>query len=219
MCCNRGEIAIRVFRAATELHVQTVAIYSYEDRLQLHRYKADEGYMLSKGQSPVGAYLNIPEIIKIAKEANVDAIHPGIINTIYSQRKGYGFLSENPTFAEACEKEGIIFIGPPKTVLDRMGSKTEAKTLAIKCGVPVIPGTSQPLNDLSEAREFVKQYGFPVILKAAFGGGGRGMRIVNREEDLEESFKSCVSEATSAFGNGAVFIERYLEKPRHVGSQ
>lgn len=204
MCCNRGEIAIRVFRAATELHIKTVAVYSYEDRLQIHRYKADESYMI-EGKSPVQAYLNIPEIIRIAKETNCDAIHPG-----------YGFLSENAEFAEACSKEGIIFIGPSVSNLKALGSKTEAKAIAMQCGVPVIPGTASPIEDLNEAYDFCKQYGFPVILKAAMGGGGRGMRVVRKMEDIKVEFQSCSNEAKASFGDGRIFIEKFLEKPRHV---
>ncbi|MEM6795145.1 MAG: biotin carboxylase N-terminal domain-containing protein, partial [Acidobacteriota bacterium] len=167
LCANRGEIAIRVFRAATELGIRTVAIFSHEDRVHLHRYKADEGYLVGRGKRPVAAYLDIEEILAIARENEVDAIHPG-----------YGFLSERADFARACEKAGIAFVGPDPSVLETLGDKTAARDLAIAAGVPVVPGSDGPVKDLEEARAFVAENGLPVIIKAAMGGGGRGMRVV-----------------------------------------
>uniref|UniRef100_A0A3B4BYS0 pyruvate carboxylase n=1 Tax=Pygocentrus nattereri TaxID=42514 RepID=A0A3B4BYS0_PYGNA len=171
MVANRGEIAIRVFRACTELGIRTVAVYSEQDTGQMHRQKADEAYLIGKGLPPVTAYLHIPDIIKVAKENNVDAIHPG-----------YGFLSERSDFAQACEEAGVRFIGPSPEVVRKMGDKVEARALAIQAGVPVVPGTDAPISSLQEAQEFAKTYGFPIIFKAAYGGGGRGMRVVRECE-------------------------------------
>lgn len=208
MVANRGEIAIRVFRACTELNIKTVAIYSEQDEGQIHRIKADESYLIGKGLAPVAAYLNIPEIIQIAKENGVDAIHPG-----------YGFLSERGDFAKECMKNGIRFIGPSPDVMYKMGNKTEARKAAIEAGVRIMAGTEQPIIDLKDAKQFVDQHELPVIFKAAHGGGGRGMRIVKSLSELDESFTRATSEAKSAFGNGEVFIEKYIEKPRHIEVQ
>jgi len=208
MAANRGEIAIRIFRAATEMDIKTVAIYSKEDFNSVHRTKADEAFLVGQDKSPVGAYLSAEEIVQIAKENNVDAIHPG-----------YGFLSENTRFVELCEQAGITFIGPPSQVIQRFGDKTEARQLAEEFGVPVVPGTQHSVETVEEARDFCQSIGYPVICKAAFGGGGRGMRIVRSEDELETNFLSASREATTAFGNGAMFIERYVESPRHVEIQ
>lgn len=208
MVANRGEIAIRVFRACTELNIKTVAIYSEQDEGQIHRIKADESYLIGKGMAPVQAYLNIPEIIKIAKENGVDAIHPG-----------YGFLSERGDFAKACARNGIKFIGPSPDVMYKMGNKTEARKAAIDAGVRIMAGTEKAIIDLKDARLFVEEHELPVIFKAAHGGGGRGMRIVKSLSELDESFIRATSEAKSAFGNGEVFIEKYIEKPRHIEVQ
>ncbi len=208
MCANRGEIAIRVFRAATELGLRTVAIYSHEDRVHLHRYKADEGYLVGKDLSPVGAYLAIDQIIRLAKEAEVDAIHPG-----------YGFLAENPAFSRACAEADIAFVGPSPEVLRALGDKTAARTLAAKAGVPTVPGTDGPVSNIEDARAFADEAGYPLIVKAAMGGGGRGMRVVHRAEDLEAAFERARSEAQAAFGDGTMFIERFVEHPRHIEVQ
>lgn len=208
LVANRGEIAIRVFRACTELGIRSVAIYSDQDKMHMHRQKADESYLIGKGLPPVQAYLNIAEIIKISQENNIDAIHPG-----------YGFLSERADFAQACIAAGIRFIGPSPVVMEKMGDKVSARKSAIAAGVKVVPGTDTPVIDINDAETFVKEHGFPIILKAAYGGGGRGMRVVRHMEEFEELFKRAVSEATSAFGNGAVFIEKFIEKPRHVEVQ
>ncbi len=197
-----------MFRAATELGIRTVAIFSFEDRVHLHRYKADEAYLVGRGKSPVAAYLGIEEIIELARKHEVDAIHPG-----------YGFLAENAAFARACQRAGIAFVGPSPTVIQTFGDKTAARAQAIACGVPVVPGSDGPVATLEQARAFVKEHGLPVIIKAAMGGGGRGMRIVRAPEELEEAFERARSEAASAFGDGTVFIERYIAQPRHIEVQ
>jgi pyruvate carboxylase len=210
LVANRGEIPIRIFRTAHELSLQTVAVYSWEDRLSMHRQKADEAYIIGKrGQyTPVGAYLAGNEIIKIALEHGVQLIHPG-----------YGFLSENAEFARNVEKAGIVFVGPTPDTIDALGDKVSARQLAIKCDVPVVPGTPGPVERFEDAKAFTDTYGFPIIIKAAFGGGGRGMRVVRDQESLKDSFERATSEARSAFGNGTVFIERFLDKPKHIEVQ
>ncbi|KAI8981409.1 pyruvate carboxylase [Pilobolus umbonatus] len=210
MVVNRGEIAIRVCRTAHELSMRTVAIFSNEDRLSMHRYKADESFQIgTSGKfTPVGAYLAQDEILKIAKERNVSMIHPG-----------YGFLSENAEFARKVEAAGITFIGPPAEVIDSLGDKTKARTIAVECGVPVVPGTPGPVKSFEEAKKFIGEYGFPIIIKAAMGGGGRGMRVVLDEASFTDSFNRAQSEALSAFGDGTVFIERFLDRPRHIEVQ
>eukprot|EP01124_Arcella_intermedia_P026976 TRINITY_DN5194_c0_g1_i1.p1 TRINITY_DN5194_c0_g1~~TRINITY_DN5194_c0_g1_i1.p1 ORF type:complete len:1188 (-),score=247.95 TRINITY_DN5194_c0_g1_i1:6-3569(-) len=208
LCANRGEIAIRIFRAATELKVRTVAIYSPADQYAAHRYKSDEAYRIGKTNSPVGAYLGIDEIIELAKEVGVNGIHPG-----------YGFLSENAEFAKKCEDSGISFVGPSSEILSKMGDKTVAKDIAKACNVPIVPGTDGPISTYEEAEKFVSEHGLPIIIKAAFGGGGRGMRVVTESKDLKESFERCKSEGLTFFGNGTVFIERYIKNPRHIEVQ
>ncbi|KAL7270850.1 pyruvate carboxylase [Rhizina undulata] len=210
LVANRGEIPIRIFRTAHELSLQTVAVYSHEDRLSMHRQKADEAYAIGKrGEyTPVQAYLAIDEIIKIAATHEVNMIHPG-----------YGFLSENAEFARKVEAAGMIFVGPTPEVIAGLGDKVSARTAAIKENVPVVPGTPGPVENLSEAEAFVKQYGYPVIIKAAYGGGGRGMRVVREGDDLQDAFNRATSEAKSAFGNGTVFIERFLDRPKHIEVQ
>ncbi|XP_073981256.1 pyruvate carboxylase isoform X2 [Rhodnius prolixus] len=208
MVANRGEIAIRVFRACTELGIKSVAIYSEQDKMQMHRQKADESYLVGKGLPPVQAYLNIPEIIKVAKENDVDAIHPG-----------YGFLSERSDFAQAVIDAGIRFIGPSPYVVQQMGDKVAARQAAIDSGVPIVPGTPGPITTTDEAVEFCLKHGLPVIFKAAYGGGGRGMRVVRNMEEVKEAFERASSEAASAFGNGAMFIEKFVERPRHIEVQ
>ncbi|XP_070785847.1 pyruvate carboxylase, mitochondrial-like [Enoplosus armatus] len=208
MVANRGEIAIRVFRACTELGIRTVAVYSEQDTGQMHRQKADEAYLIGKGLPPVAAYLHIPDIIKVAKDNNVDAIHPG-----------YGFLSERSDFAQACADAGVMFIGPSPETVRKMGDKVEARSLAISAGVPVVPGTDSPISCLQEAQVFAQTYGFPIIFKAAYGGGGRGMRVVREYEELEENYQRAYSEALTAFGNGSLFVEKFIEKPRHIEVQ
>ena len=210
LVANRGEIPIRIFRTAHELSLQTVAVYSYEDRLGMHRQKADEAYVIGKrGQyTPVGAYLAGDEIVKIALQHGVNMIHPG-----------YGFLSENAEFARAVEKAGIIFVGPTPETIDSLGDKVSARTLAIKCNVPVVPGTEGPVGKFEDVKSFTDEHGFPIIIKAAFGGGGRGMRVVREQATLKDSFERATSEAKSAFGNGTVFVERFLDRPKHIEVQ
>ena len=207
LCANRGEIAIRVFRAAVELGMCTVAIFSREDRLAQHRYKADEAYEIMGDFTPVGAYLAMDAIIAIAKRAEVDIIHPG-----------YGFLSENAEFARRVRNAGIAYIGPPADVIAKMGDKTVARQIAIDCGVPVVPGTNA-VTGLEQAREFARNHGLPVILKAAMGGGGRGMRIVRLMSELDEQYTRATSEALGAFGDGTIFMERFLPRARHIEVQ
>ena len=208
MAANRGEIAIRIFRACTELGIKTVAVYSEEDKLTLHRYKADEAYLIGRGKGPIDAYLGIDEIIDLARKKEVDAIHPG-----------YGFLSENPEFAEACERAGIAFIGPTAEIQRQLGDKVAARKVAIAAGVPVVPGTTKPVTSEEEALIFAKSSGYPVIVKASAGGGGRGMRVAYSQKELLEGLKSAASEAKAAFGNASVFIEKFLEKPKHIEVQ
>lgn len=210
LVANRGEIPIRIFRTAHELSLQTVAVFSYEDRLSMHRQKADEAYVIGKrGQfTPVGAYLAGDEIIKIAKQHGVNMIHPG-----------YGFLSENEGFAKAVEDAGLIFVGPTAETINKLGDKVSARRIAIESKVPVVPGTEGPVERFEDVKSFTDEYGFPIIIKAAFGGGGRGMRVVRDQESLKDSFERATSEAKSAFGNGTVFVERFLDRPKHIEVQ
>lgn len=208
MAANRGEIAIRIFRACTELGIGTVAIYSEEDKLSLYRYKADEAYLIGKGKSPIDAYLGIDEIIALALKADVDAIHPG-----------YGFLSENAEFAEKCEAAGIAFIGPNAKMQRALGDKVAARKVAMAAGVPTVPGTENPITKEEEALKFAKENGYPIIIKASAGGGGRGMRVAQNKKELLEGLVAARSEAKAAFGNPAVFLERYLENPKHIEVQ
>ena len=208
LVANRGEIAIRIFRACKELGIRTVAIYSEEDKNALFRTKADEAYQIGKGKAPVAAYLGIDEIIELAVSKGVDAIHPG-----------YGLLSENEDFAAACEAAGIEFIGPTKEMMGALGDKIQSKLVAMKVGVPTIPGVEKAIETEEEAVEFARKCGYPVMLKAAAGGGGRGMRIVRTEEDLLPEYRSAKSEAGKAFGIDDIFIEKYLEEPKHIEVQ
>jgi len=208
LVANRGEIAIRVIRACHELDIGTVAIYSEADTFNLFRTKADEAYLVGKNNTPLGAYLDIDAIIALAKEKNVDAIHPG-----------YGFLSENANFAKACEDNGILFIGPPSNVLANMGDKLAAKVIAKKCNVPTIPGSKDPLTGVEDAVKRAKEYKYPIILKAAAGGGGKGMRRVDSDEELKNVFPLVQSEALKSFGNGDIFMEKYLVNPKHIEIQ
>ncbi|MEB5760689.1 pyruvate carboxylase [Staphylococcus haemolyticus] len=208
LVANRGEIAIRIFRAATELNIKTVAIYSNEDKNALHRYKADESYLVGKDLGPAESYLNIERIIDVAKRAGVDAIHPG-----------YGFLSENKQFAKRCDEEGIKFIGPHIEHLDMFGDKVKARTTAINANLPVIPGTDGPIENFEAAKAFAQEAGFPLMIKATSGGGGKGMRIVREEGELEDAFHRAKSEAEKSFGNSEVYIERYIDNPKHIEVQ
>lgn len=208
LVANRSEIAIRIFRAAYELGIRTVGIFSFEDRLALHRLKADESYLVGKGKKPIEAYLDIDDIIRIAKEANVDAIHPG-----------YGFLSENPDFADACEKAGIAFIGPKGDVMRNLGNKIAARHMAEVANVPVVPATGALPEDIDQVKKMANAIGYPFMLKASWGGGGRGMRIVENESELEPAINVARREAKAAFGNDEVFLEKLVRRARHVEVQ
>jgi pyruvate carboxylase len=208
LALNRSEIAIRILRAANELGLRTVAIYSQEDRLSLHRFKSDEAYLIGNGKGPVEAYLDVDGIVSLAREKGVDAIHPG-----------YGFLSENPALPRACERAGIAFIGPSAELLELVGDKTAARKLATGAGVPVIPGTENPVTANEDAERIAREIGFPLIIKAAFGGGGRGMRVVEKPEEFPARLEEARREAGAAFGNDAVFLERYIRRARHVEVQ
>jgi pyruvate carboxylase len=208
LVANRSEIAIRVFRAATELGMRTVAIYAAEDRFALHRFKADESYQVGVGGSPLGAYLDIDDVLRVARLAEVDAIHPG-----------YGFLSENPDFADACRAAGIIFVGPPSDVMRQLGNKVAARRLAVSADVPVMPATDPLPEDLDECRKLAEEIGYPVMLKASWGGGGRGMRVLESADDLAAQLKPARREAGSAFGNDEVYLEKLVSRARHVEVQ
>ncbi len=210
LVANRSEIAIRVFRAATELGLGTVAVYTYEDRFSLHRFKADESYQIgpAEGGAPVKGYLDIPALIAIAKEREADAIHPG-----------YGFLAENADLARACAANGITFIGPTPELLETFGDKTAAKRLAKQANVPTVPGTEHGITDAAKVKAAAKEIGYPVIIKASFGGGGRGMRVVQNEGELQGKLEEAQREAGAAFGRGEVFIERYIARAKHIEVQ
>ncbi|WP_457636268.1 acetyl-CoA carboxylase biotin carboxylase subunit [Persephonella sp.] len=206
LVANRGEVATRIIRACKELGIRTVAIYSEADHNGIWVKKADESYMIPG--DPVKAYLNFYKIVDLARQTRCDAIHPG-----------YGFLSENADFARYCQKRGIIFIGPKPEHIELFGDKIKSKIAMREVGVPVLPGTDEPITDIEEAKKVAKEIGFPVIIKAAYGGGGRGMRIVEREGDFEELFRSATNEAEKFFGKGDVFIEKYVKNPRHIEIQ
>ena len=208
LVANRGEIAIRVFRALNELGIVTVSIYSKEDRYALFRSKADESYPLNPDKGPIDAYLDIDTIIKIALNAGVDAIHPG-----------YGFLSENPEFVDACEQNGITFIGPSSDIMRAMGDKISSKQIAIAADVPIIPGVDHAMKSYEEAAKIADMVGYPIMLKASNGGGGRGMRIVNDPADLEKEFNEARNESKKAFGDDMIFVEKYLKGPKHIEVQ
>ncbi len=208
LVANRGEIAIRILRACTEINLTTVAIYTHEDRYSQHRYKADESYQIGENNEPLKPYLDGDAIIAIAKAKNVDAIHPG-----------YGFLSENSAFARNCAKNGIIFIGPDPEVMDALGDKITAKKIAEKCDVPTIKSNTKKLTSLKVALSEAKTIGYPIMLKAASGGGGRGMRVVRNDDDLSNNFDSARSESLNAFGDDTMFLEKYVEDPKHLEVQ
>ena len=205
LVANRSEIAIRVLRAANELGKKTVAVFALEDRLALHRFKADEAYQIGDGLGPVKAYLSIDEMIRVALKSGADAIHPG-----------YGFLSENPDFADACEKNGISFIGPKSETMRLLGDKVSARQAAVAAGVPVVPATGALPDNLAEIKRQANEIGFPLMLKASWGGGGRGMRSIYSETELEDSVMASRREAKAAFGNDELFLEKLVERARHV---
>ena len=205
LAANRSEIAIRIFRAAEESGIKTAAIYSKEDRFAIHRFKTDESYLVGEGKGPIQAYLDIDSIIKIAKDAKVDAIHPG-----------YGFLSESPELAEQCEKNDITFIGPSKEILKRFGNKTEAKKVAEEAKVGIVPSVLVTKENLKSVEKEVEKIGYPVIVKASWGGGGRGMRVVRSSNELIDQITTAQSESLKAFGKDEVFIEKFLEDAAHL---
>lgn len=207
LVANRGEIAIRAFRSAVELGLRTVAVYPYEDRYSLHRMKADEAYQIGEPGHPLRAYLSIKEIIRVAKLSGADAIYPG-----------YGFLSENPDLARACEEEGIVFIGPPASVLEMAGNKVTAKEYAIAAGVPVL-ASSEATTDIDALLAAAEGIGFPIFAKAVAGGGGRGMRRVDKPAALREALEAAMREAETAFGDGRMFLEQAVMRPRHIEVQ
>jgi pyruvate carboxylase len=208
LVANRGEIAIRIMRAANEMGKKTVAVYAEEDKLSLHRFKADEAYLIGEGLSPVGAYLSIPEIIRVAKMAGADAIHPG-----------YGLLSENPDFVEACDQAGITFIGPRADTMRALGDKASARRVAVEAGVPVIPATEVLGDDMAAIKRQAAEVGYPLMLKASWGGGGRGMRPILSEDELELKVREGRREAEAAFGNGEGYLEKMILRARHVEVQ
>src|SRR5579872_5644312 len=208
LVANRSEIAIRVFRTAHELGIRTVAIYSHEDRFSLHRFKADEAYRIGKPGEPIRAYLDIPDIVALAKQYDVDAIHPG-----------YGFLSENAAFARACQQAGIIFVGPRVEILEQLGDKVVARRIAHQANVPVLSGSDAAVVSNDEAKKLADQLGYPVIVKAALGGGGRGMRVALTPDRLDDALEQARREAATAFGAPAVFLEKYVARARHIEVQ
>ena len=208
LVANRSEIAIRVFRAANELGMKTVAVFAEEDKLALHRFKADEAYQIGRGLGPIEAYLSIPEIIRVARESRADAIHPG-----------YGFLSENPDFATACAEAGITFIGPSPDTMRRLGDKVSARELAVSVGVPVMPASAPLPDDRAAIGQIAAQIGYPLMLKASWGGGGRGMRVIPDEARLASEVDAARREAKAAFGRDEVYLEKLVERARHVEVQ
>ena len=207
LIANRGEIAVRVIRACRDMNIKTVAVYSEADKTALHVRLADEAYFI--GTSPsIGSYLKIEKIIEATKQSGADAIHPG-----------YGFLSENANFVRAVNDAGIIFIGPPPEAMEAMGSKTAARKVAMAANVPVVPGTTEPLNSFEEAKALSEKFGYPIMLKASAGGGGKGMRFVETENDLRSALETAQSEAASAFGDSSVYLEKAIVRPRHIEIQ
>src|SRR3954453_22924168 len=208
LVANRGEIAIRVMRALDEMGIASVGVYSELDRDALHVRRAGEAYLLG-GPPAAAGYLQIEKIIEVCRESGAEAIHPG-----------YGFLAENADFARACEEAGIVFIGPPASAIDAMGSKTMARELMQKAGVPIVPGTTEVIEDVAAARKVIdKEIGYPVAIKAAGGGGGKGFRVALEESELEKAFEGASREGEKFFGDARVYIERYLPDPRHVEVQ
>ncbi len=207
LIANRGEIAVRLMRACREMDIQAVAVFSDADRRSLHVRHADEAYSIGPAPS-MESYLRIDRIIDAARRSGSDAIHPG-----------YGFLAENPDFARACQDAGITFIGPPVEAMELMGSKTASRHAAIQAGLPVVPGTDRDIETLDEVKRIADEIGYPIMLKAAAGGGGKGMRMVREETELESAYRTARSEAQNAFNDSAVYVEKYVEHPRHVEIQ
>lgn len=208
LAANRSEIAIRIFRSAHELGIRTVAIYSHEDRYALHRFKADEAYQIGKPGEPIQAYLNVDAIIALAKKRDIDAIHPG-----------YGFLSENPQFAQACRDAGIVFVGPRVETLKQLGDKISARKIAERANIPVLGGGGSAIPNAKQGKKLAAEVGFPVILKAAHGGGGRGMRVVREPNEFEAAYEQARRESLTAFGSPDIFVEKFIERARHIEVQ
>ena len=207
LVANRGEIAVRVMRSCREMEITSIAVFSEADRTAKHVLYADEAYCIGPAASKE-SYLNIVKIIEVAKSCRADAIHPG-----------YGFLSENATFARRCREEGIIFIGPDPETMEAMGDKISARIKMIEAGVPVVPGTQETLKSLEEAVELCNQIGYPVMLKASMGGGGKGMRLIHRADEVEEAYTTAKSESLSSFGDDTVYLEKFVEEPHHIEFQ
>src|ERR671934_2736339 len=207
LVANRGEIAVRVIRALEELGIASVAVYSELDRDALHVRRADEAYLLG-GPTAAESYLNIERILEVVRESGAQAVHPG-----------YGFLAENAPFARACDEAGIVFIGPPASAIEAMGSKTRARELMKQAGVPIIPGTTEAVPDLETARRIAEDIGYPIAVKAAGGGGGKGFRVALEPDKLEEAFDGAAREGEKFFSDATVYLERYLPDPRHVEVQ
>src|SRR5512147_529197 len=208
LVANRGEISIRVQRAAIELGIGTVAVFSQEDRFALHRFKADEAYLVGKGKTPVQAYLDVEDLMRIAKQANCDAVHPG-----------YGFLAENPEFARTVLDAGLVWVGPPPAVMETLGNKVAARALAASANVPVLPATGPLPRDPAEARKLAAKIGFPLMIKASWGGGGRGTRAVASADQFDDLLATARNEALTAFGNDEVYLEKAVKRARHVEVQ
>lgn len=208
LIANRGEIAVRIIRACHELELETVAVFAKDDEYGVHRFKADEAYEVGKGKKAIEAYLDMDDIIRVAKMTNADAIHPG-----------YGFLAENEEFAKKCAEAGIVFIGPSVEHLATFGDKIAAKKAAIKAGLKTIPGSKEPVQSLDEVVDFANEYGYPIMVKAALGGGGRGMRIVRSEDEVATAYERARSEAKQSFGDDELYVEKYLENPKHIEVQ
>src|SRR6195952_1685730 len=204
LVANRGEIAIRIIRALEEMGIASVAVYSEIDRDALHVHRADEAYLLG-GPTAAESYLKIEKIIEVCKESGAEAVHPG-----------YGFLAETAAFARACEEAGVVFIGPPASAIDAMGSKTRARELMQAAGVPIVPGTVEPVADLDAARPIAEEIGYPVAVKAAGGGGGKGFRVALKPDELQAAFEGAAREGEKFFSDATVYLERYLPDPRHV---
>ena len=207
LIANRGEIAVRVVRACRDAGLGSVAVYADQDLDALHVSMADEAYALG-GSSPADSYLSIDKILKVAAEAGADAVHPG-----------YGFLAENASFARAVGDAGLIWIGPPPAAIEALGDKVAAREIASRVGAPMAPGTDGPVSGVADVEAFVAEYGLPIAIKAAFGGGGRGLKVVRKADEITEAYESAVREAVAAFGRGECFVERYLDRPRHVETQ
>ena len=208
LIANRGEIAIRILRAASELGIRTLSVYTHEDRFSPHRYKSDEAYQIGEDDEPLKPYLDIEAMIEVAKLNQVDAIHPG-----------YGFLSENVEFASRCRQEGIIFVGPTPEAMAMLGDKVQAKANAIAAGIPVIEDSNEELDTVEKARAEAGRIGYPLMLKAVAGGGGRGMRVIRSEDELETAYAEARGEAAKAFGDDTVFLEKFIESPKHIEVQ